>query len=115
MRSEIHDKLIELLGEDMALRLIELHGGTQLYIAVGPNVGKLRLAHELSPAAEIAMARGYGAGNLKIPLAKRWRARIYRSRGLTHREIARRLGCTERAVVAYLQPETTSLQMTMPF
>jgi hypothetical protein len=113
MRGELHPMLLELLGEADTLRLLELFGGTQLYIPVGPNVGTLQVAQQVSPEAEIALAQEFGGNNLKIPLARSWRARIYRRRGLSHREIARRLGCTEKAVADWVKTRLPSTQLNL--
>jgi hypothetical protein len=112
--SDIHLIILEKLGEEMTLRLLELHGGTQLYIPFGSKAGTLSLARDLSPEAEIALASEFGGNNLKLPLCKEWRARIYRKRGMTHKQIAKRLGCTERGVVTYLKQPASSQQMALP-
>ncbi len=112
--SDIQAQLIDLIGLDATVQLIEHFGGTQLYIPHGSRVGELRLAQLLGAQAEIALAKEFGGTTLKVPLCKAWRARLYRARGMTHREIARRLGCTERGVVAYLKPENPAQQMALP-
>lgn len=120
--SQMHAQLLALIGDEMTLKLIELYGGTRLYIPNGPHVGTLTLAQQLSPAAEIALAGEYGGLQLKIPLAKAWRARIYCQRGMKHPEVARKLGCHVDAVLAYSRggadterAEAVSRQMAMPF
>ena len=104
---------MNLIGQEMTLRLIELHGGTQLFI---PKLQRAdaghRLARELSPEAERVLVEAFANSNLKVPLCKAWRAQLYREGGMTIREIARRLGCTERGVARYLAPEPITRQLS---
>lgn len=95
-------QLVRLIGLDLALRLMELHGGSRVFVPLSPAPTQ-KLARELSPEAEAALVGEYGGGNIEVPLCKAWRARIYRQRGMTHREIALALGCGERTVRCYLR------------
>ncbi|MDA8049033.1 MAG: hypothetical protein M0002_03335 [Rhodospirillales bacterium] len=92
--------LVELLGEDAALKLIELYGGTRLTVPkrIGPEDA---LGREVGEAA-VLLARYFGGSEVKVPMARPWRALIYQRMGLTRRQMARRLGCTETAVYGYL-------------
>ena len=100
-------RLIDLIGVEHALRLMEQHGGSRVFVPVRANP-KQRLARELSPAAEAALVEEFGGNNLEVPLCKAWRARIYRAGGMTHRKIALALGCHERSVRGWLStgPDT---------
>ncbi len=88
--------LIEVLGLDDTLRLIEARGGTKLWVALGVNNSseKLRadLEAEFGEAMAKALIRGFGGGYISVPLCKDWRTALYASRGLTHAEIARKVG-----------------------
>ena len=107
-------RLVELLGETLALQLVELHGGRRVFVPRRASATQ-KLAVELSPEAEAALVEEYGGGNIEVPLCKDWRARIYRARGLTHAAIAERLGCTEWAVRSYLRPRDRAEQLRMNF
>lgn len=93
--------LSDLIGSDMTLRLVELRGGTRVFVPMrsGPNQW---LARELSPAAEAALVREFPGRNFQVPLAKAWRAQVYRARGETVDAIARRLVTTDDTVATYL-------------
>lgn len=99
--------LTDLIGAEAALVLIEAHGGTRLYIPQEPNQG-MAIAREIGLPAARALAARYGRDWIAVPLARNWRARLYRQRGDSYREIARRLGLTESAVSRIL----TAAQMT---
>ena len=106
--------LIELLGDQLALQLIELHGGTRLNVprAIGEE-HPLRAA--LGARGVELLVRYFGGAEIKVPMARPWRAAIYRTRGLTYREIARRLGCTETAVYGYMARARSAAQPELPF
>lgn len=89
--------LTTIIGADAALRLIEEHGGTRLYV---PKEVNQRSAARLGipRAAAQALAECFGGEHILIPVARAWRVRLYRARGMTYPAIARRLGITERAV-----------------
>ncbi len=94
--------LVRLIGEPMALRLIELHGGARVAIATRPDPAHV-LAQQLSPEAEAALVAAWPGAYIKVPLARMWRAAVYHQQGLTTRMIARRLGVYEEAVRVYLR------------
>jgi hypothetical protein len=93
--------LVELLGADVAMILMETYGGTRLPVPkVIPADHELR---KILSSDDIKRLITYFAGSsLLVPLARSWRAPIYRRQGLTFREIARKLGCTETAAYRYL-------------
>ncbi|MGH8327259.1 MAG: helix-turn-helix domain-containing protein [Steroidobacteraceae bacterium] len=93
-------ELAELLGENETLRLIELYGGTRLTVPRVIGDGH-PLAAEMGAEAAARLERFFGGSEVKVPMARSWRSAIYRARGLTYREIARKLGCTESAVYGF--------------
>lgn len=105
-------RLVELIGVEMTLKLMNLHGGSRVFVPLRAKPGQ-RLARELSPEAEAALVDEFGGNNLDVPLCKTWRARIYRSRGMTHRDIALALGCNERSVREWLAPRPDERQPTL--
>ncbi len=91
---------VEALGERATLLLLEHHAGTRLYVASGER-GVEGLARKIGAEAARALAEMCGNDRIPVPLAKAWRARIYRADGMSHSQIARRLGCTEKQVQRY--------------
>jgi predicted DNA-binding protein (UPF0251 family) len=94
-------RFLALIGEAATLRLVELHGGTRLTIPAG-GAARNRIARELGAEAARALFAEFGHERIRVPLAKSWRARIYRTQGLSYRQIALRLGCNEPTVWRYL-------------
>lgn len=107
--------LIELIGEDATIKLIEAYGGTR------PTVPKTFPAQH--PMKELLgdfdfknLHQYFGGCTLRLPLAKRWRLEIYRQRGMKTKEIARRTGYTERAVARIInEADAPRHQMALPF
>lgn len=89
--------LADIIGPAATLRLIEEAGGTRIAIPKSVNQAT-RLARMLGLDAARALAEWRGGEDVKVPLARHWRVRIYRAEGGSYADIARRLGITERAV-----------------
>ena len=89
--------LIEVLGFDDTLRLIEARGGTKFYIPAGTNNSsdKFRqtLQAEFGEAMTRELIRGFGGGFISVPLCQEWRTALYAHMGMTQSKIALRLGC----------------------
>lgn len=94
--------LTDAIGAEALLTLIEKHGGRRVFIPVKPNQGS-KLAREIGLKAAQALANLRGGEEIKVPLARPWRVRLYRSRGATWAAIAGRLGITESQVGKLLQ------------
>ncbi len=95
--------VLRVLSPEAALALIEWRGGTRLYIPRDASgAAHEALASHVGVPAALALAEAFRGEYLKVPLAKTWRARLYRARGESYAEIARRLGCTESAVWRHL-------------
>ncbi|WP_170294805.1 hypothetical protein [Roseospira navarrensis] len=97
------EEIAQVVGVPAALRLAQVVGGQEkCYVPHAP--------HEAHPWRAIlgadawgALCREYGGGHIDVPrnaLARSVKARIgaLKRRGLSHRAIARELGCTERWV-----------------
>lgn len=93
--------LLELLGTDATLALIEAHGGTRLSVPRSAGVTS-ELREQLGVSGFGRLVEYFGGSVLTIPLARAWRAPIYRARGMTHKEIARRCGVVESSVYKIL-------------
>lgn len=94
-------RLVALIGEEAALRLLEARGGTRLWIPAKTAEGVLAGIVGLD-AAE-AMYRQYGAGEIKVPFGRQWRVLCYIAMGLNRTQAALRAGCTENTVHDILQ------------
>jgi len=90
-------RLVQLLGAEAALALIECEGGTRFYVpkTVSPDDP---MATMLGLPAARALAEAYGGSAYKVPQAREWRILIYRQRGLSYSEIARKLVCSQSMI-----------------
>lgn len=89
--------LVQLIGAEATLALVERWGGTRLYLPERPNPDGELWAVVGADAARYLSER-YGREQIEVPGARQWRILIYRGRGMTHAQIARATGCTERNV-----------------
>ena len=89
--------LVDVIGAVATLRLIEEAGGTRIAVPKAVNQGT-KLARLIGLDAARAMAAWRGGEDVKVPLARHWRIRIYHAEGGSYPAIARKLGITERAV-----------------
>lgn len=94
-------RFVKVIGDEATLALIEAHGGLVIHIPrfVWPETV---LTRSIGTAAAEALAAEYGGEKLRIPIAKNWRARVYRRRGETIAAIARRLSVGENTVYDYV-------------
>jgi hypothetical protein len=110
-------ELVELIGEEAVLRLLETRGGTVIYIP-GDMTPTRSLAAELKLTAaqckKLATWR-HVRDRYRVPLCRDWRAQLYRWQGFSYNEIARKLGITDRAVFRLLRDANmTTPQMSLP-
>jgi hypothetical protein len=97
------DEIAQVVGVPAALRLAEALGGQEkCYVPHTPHAAHPWRAI-LGAEAWAALCAEFGGGHIDIPrnaLARSVKARIgtLKRRGLSHRAIARELGCTERWV-----------------
>jgi DNA-binding NarL/FixJ family response regulator len=108
--------LIDLLGEEAALRLVDVHAGTRFFVPKTLTArSELVRSTQLDAKVLAPLVRSLGGELLNLPLCREWRVRIYRSReGLTYSQIAQRLGITERAVWRILNNGGMTAQMELP-
>jgi hypothetical protein len=84
-------ELVEVLGPADTMCLIEARGGTVIFV---PNKSdRSKLAEELGEMIAARLSAEFAGCYLKVPLAKSWRIVVLASNGLTHQQIARRIGC----------------------
>ena len=101
MSDGLSRELLELLGPEAFLKLVERFGGDRLYI---PKSESGTIVEEaLGAEAAAKLARHYGGDYPRIPLARAFRARQYRKAGLGNPAIARRLGLTVSGVERLFQ------------
>jgi hypothetical protein len=89
-------RLVELVGPDAALALVEARGGTRIY--VGEAIEGRTVTDIIGVAAAARLAEAFGRETIKVPLAREWRILIYKARGLSYRAIALKAGCSENTV-----------------
>lgn len=98
---QLSEALLALLGEAAFLRFVETFGGLRLYIPTYDPHRKI--ADAIGADAADKLISAYGRAHIYVPLARELRAQHYRSCGLTHQDIARRLGITESGVERLLK------------
>ncbi|RFC63621.1 hypothetical protein DYI37_11490 [Fulvimarina endophytica] len=97
MTERLSEDLRELLGDEDFLKLVENFGGDRLYVP--QSVTETKVSNALGEEAAAKLAKRYGGDYPRIPLARAFRARHYRSAlGLTNPEVADRLGMTVSGV-----------------
>jgi hypothetical protein len=102
-RSSMLDDLANEIGMDATARLVDIFGGTRLYIPHSPDEDDL-LTASLGPEAARKLARVYGGDRIEVPNPTPRRKRIIelRETGCSVDAIARKLGCTRRRVFQVL-------------
>lgn len=91
-----------ILPAGKVLHLVETYGGGRIYVPRRVRHGQV-LSASLGIEAARALSAEFGGQQLKVPMCKWWRARVYGGQGVAQREISRRLGLSEAAVYRHLQ------------
>jgi len=102
-------ELVGLIGEEGLIRLAEEYAGLRLYIP--SDINRSELLDRVGIEIASKLARRYGPDRIKVPLMRDWRARHYRSAGLSNAQIARKLGVTETAVEKIFQRSPVKYRM----
>lgn len=103
---------VEVLGEDLAEKLLIELGGAPVYVSERPQ-GRSMAVSLLGQDQAAALARKFGSGMVKIPNGKPWLIERLSQRGFPVYEIARRLHMSERAVRARLNRRPDSSQPSL--
>lgn len=114
--------LVDAVGVDVALLVIEEYGGTAVWIQSGVGNDHSALRHKFEAAfgktATQALIRYFGGGRIVVPLCKAWRIELYAARGMSASQIALKLGCSDRTVWRRLTGDRGNAellrQMTLP-
>ena len=85
-------ELLSILGEVDFVRLVEARGGLRLFVPHGVVI------EDLGETISDKLRDRYAGSYLRVPLARAFRARLYRERGMSNAAIARKLGITETGV-----------------
>ena len=93
---DLTDELHARLGTSGLVRLAEEWGGQRLYVPAVPYGTQVEARLGMEAARRLAEA--LGGAYIRIPLARELRATVYRTRGMSNPDIARRLGITESGV-----------------
>ncbi|RJG46458.1 helix-turn-helix domain-containing protein [Mesorhizobium sp. DCY119] len=94
---------VRVLGIDLTIAFLTEFGGAELYLARMPQ-GRSRVARLVGRDKAAALAEAAERLPRRVPLAKRWIAEVYWSKGLSTAEIARRLRSTDVSVRGWLKP-----------
>ncbi|WP_370269213.1 helix-turn-helix domain-containing protein [Nioella sp.] len=95
---------VRILGHEGAVAFILEFGGSEVYFPMKPAVAARAPAAALI-GAESVMALGMAGVPRRVPTAKPWLARVFRTEGLRVPEIARKLHATDVSVRKWLKDE----------
>lgn len=96
MSDDLTQELLEMLGEDAFLALVEARGGIRLFVPEDPTDSQL--IDIIGGQAAHRLARKYGRCYIKVPLARTMRALRMVRQGKTNTEVALHLRITESGV-----------------
>lgn len=87
--------LADLIGEDDALKLLSMRGGSRIYV---PKRVSPYFREQCGAKGAEALVSIMGGSFLVLPVGKNWRAVVMRRKGVSVPDIALSLGLGERAV-----------------
>jgi hypothetical protein len=90
-------RLVQIMGAEGALALIEWRGGDRMYVPKSFDPAS-ELVLTVGAEATRALVEKLGGEYAKVPQAREWRILIYRQRGLSYAEIARKLTCSQSMI-----------------
>lgn len=93
---------VNILGEERALAFFLAFGGAELYIPKSPK-GSSRIVAVLGREAADALAVAGSRLPKRVPMPKRYLARVFFQQGLTVADLARKLHVSDTTVRAYLK------------
>lgn len=112
------DQMLQLLGEEATLKIVESYAGTRLFVPRS-LASNSKLMDQLGEK-DFSKLVEYFAGTawINVPIAREWRLGIYLAMTppLTTPEIARKLGCIENTVYRLKrESKRDRAQMVLPF
>jgi hypothetical protein len=104
---------VEVLGTERAVALFLELGGSQIYLA-GRRSSERTLAARIIGADQVTrLAAALGDSYIKVPLARRWVARVLREDGKSDNEIARMVRADVATVRRWLGPKPDPSQLSL--
>ena len=97
---------VEVLGVDGTVEFLLEFGGGYLFFTAN-NTLSSELVEYLGPEKAFELGNATGQIKGRIPIAKRWIAKVLKAKGLPTTRIARRLHTTDVTVRKYLKDEYT--------
>lgn len=113
-RGDMKD-FVDLLGVDTTLALVEGFGGTLIRVPKDPPLSNHPLLEALGDGGMARLIAYFGGDRLAVPLARQWRFRLYSARGMTRRQMARKLGVTENTIYKWFREGQSADQPSLPF
>ena len=107
--------LVQAIGEQATLRLVEAFGGTRVYVAARPGEeSQVATAVGLEAAAALG-ATELGGERVRVPLARAWRVQLLHALGATNPEIVRRVGMDRSTVYRIINAKRDTKQLYLQF
>jgi hypothetical protein len=93
------EKLVGCMGVAATFALLELRGGTRLYVPKSDNIRSSWMLEKLGETALLRLAQSYGGAEVVLPLCRTWRVMVYLQRStMSYAEIALMVGASEDMV-----------------
>jgi hypothetical protein len=105
------EPFVRVLGVDLAIAFLTEFGGAELYFGRRPRAS--RLARLVGEEKAAALARAAERLPARIPLGKRWIAEVYKARGLSTADIARKLRASDVSVRTWLKAAEARRQLSL--
>ncbi|MFC3074674.1 helix-turn-helix domain-containing protein [Shinella pollutisoli] len=94
--ADLTNELLDILGEADFVTLVEHYGGLRLFVP--GDIARSELTTIVGSDIATRLSKRYPGGYIRVPLARELRAGRYRQAGMSNRDIAKALGCTESSV-----------------
>jgi len=106
-------RFADLLGHEGLLLFLERFAGQRIYVP-RTTTEHSEISKEVGLDIARALSAEYGGQYLKVPVAREWRVLVYKSQGVSYRQMAKRLGCSEDAIWLILSKnQATQSQLSL--
>ncbi len=105
-------RFVDVLGVDLTVQLFLAVGGTKIYLPYRSSAGT-PAARAIGPEPVQRLAKAFGHGWAKVPLARRWIAMQLRAQGKSTEEIARTIRADAETVRRWDTTGGTSDQLDL--